>query len=137
MFERQVQALTDSMAENQQESSSTDIDEKLRQFEQLIDKNDPEQVKMLEEMKKHTKMLHQVRGDWNSPNTFRHWNDPCPENVPAMIPLASESYREYKNHVLQEKQSLLEIAAGVEPPRLMGPVEDGQHDVHEPRKLPS
>lgn len=71
----------------------TDVDAKIAEFEKLVDKNDPEQMKMLEEMKRHTAMLHRARGDWNTPNTFRHWNDPAPKNLPKRLPMASETYR--------------------------------------------
>jgi hypothetical protein len=68
------------------------LDEQLKRFEASIDKNDPEQLKLLEEMREHTRRLHQARGDWNKPSTFRNWNDPTPRES-TTAPLAVESYR--------------------------------------------
>jgi hypothetical protein len=68
------------------------LDEQLKLFEAAIDKNDPEQMKLLEEMREHTRRLHQARGDWNTPSTFRNWNDPTPRDS-TTAPLAIESYR--------------------------------------------
>lgn len=93
-------------------TQETDVDERVKHFERLIDKNDPEQVKMLEEMKKHTSLLHHVRGDWNKPNTFRHWNEPLSEDAIKRIPMESETYRKYKEHMIRENTPLLEIAMG-------------------------
>ena len=72
--------------------SSDDLDEHLRRFEASIDKNDPEQIKLLDAMREHTRRLHQARGDWNTPSTFRNWNDPMPR-AETTAPLAIESYR--------------------------------------------
>jgi hypothetical protein len=69
------------------------MDAKLEMFEELVDKNDPEQMKMLEDMREHTRRLHQIRGDWNRPSSFRSWNDPVPKNVEPKKPLSVESYR--------------------------------------------
>lgn len=117
----------------------SDIDARLKHFESIIDKNDPEQVKMLEEMKKHTSMLHHTRGDWNKPNTFRHWNEPAPAGAIKRIPLESETYREYKEYTARENTPLLEFAG--EQPRLrimgtsVGPGGEGAHqDVTKPRE---
>jgi len=91
---REERSLTSSPhGSNDVSGQETDLDGTIADFEKLIDKNDPEQVKMLEEMKKHTAMLHRARGDWNKPNTFRHWNDPAPKNLPKRLPMASETYR--------------------------------------------
>lgn len=69
-----------------------DIDTQLQMFEAAIDKSDPEQMKLLDQMKLHTKRLHQARGDWNNPNNPRLWNDPTPQEQ-ATAPLAIDSYR--------------------------------------------
>jgi hypothetical protein len=68
------------------------LDEQLKRFEASIDKNNPEQLKLFEEMREHTRRLHQARGDWNKPSTFRNWNDPTPRET-TTAPLAIESYR--------------------------------------------
>jgi succinate dehydrogenase flavin-adding protein (antitoxin of CptAB toxin-antitoxin module) len=102
-------------------TQETDVDERLRHFETLIDKNDPEQVKMFEEMKRHTSMLHHVRGDWNKPNTFRHWNESSTANSVKRIPMESETYKKYKEHMKLEDTPLLDIAMGGEQcPRILG-----------------
>lgn len=69
------------------------MDAKLEMFEKIVDKNDPEQMKMLEDMREHTRRLHQIRGDWNRPSSFRSWNDPVPKNMEPKKPLSVESYR--------------------------------------------
>lgn len=74
------------------DGNDKDIDAALRKFESTIDKSDPEQVKLLEEMREHTRRLHQIRGDWNKSTTFRNWNDPSPRSTTAP-PLSIESYR--------------------------------------------
>ena len=68
------------------------LDEQLRRFEAAIDKTDPEQMQLLEQMKEHTRRLHQARGDWNKKSTFRNWNDPT-SRAETTAPLAIESYR--------------------------------------------
>jgi len=75
------------------ESIEDSMDAKLEIFEKMVDKNDPEQMKMLEDMREHTRRLHQIRGDWNRPSSFRNWNDPVPKNMPSKKPLSVESYR--------------------------------------------
>ena len=75
------------------DSIEDSMDAKLEMFEKVIDKNDPEQMKMLEDMREHTRRLHQIRGDWNKPSSFRNWNDPVPKNVQVKKPLSIESYR--------------------------------------------
>lgn len=123
---------------NQTDDDKTDVDERLKHFENSIDKNDPEQVKMLEEMKKHTSMLHHVRGDWNKPNTFRHWNESSATNSVKRIPMESETYKKYKEHMKLENTPLLEIAMGGEEClRIMGnpagSVDHEHRDISEPR----
>lgn len=125
--------------ERGEEHTMVDVDEQLKQFEKLIDMNDPEQVKMLAEMKKHTSMLHHIRGDWNKPNTFRHWNEPTSTSSIKRIPMESETYREYKKHLVQENTPLLEIAAaGGECPRILGPIVKNkvldEEDISKPRQ---
>ena len=75
------------------DSIEENMDAKLEMFEKIVDKNDPEQMKMLEDMREHTRRLHQIRGDWNRPSSFRNWNDPVPTNVDPKKPLSVESYR--------------------------------------------
>ena len=90
--------------------SMDQLQAKLSEFESMIDRNDPEQVKMLEEMRRHTALLKQRRGDWE---------DPANKTQAAKrLPMESEAYRNYKNHVLEERQSLLSIARGEEVPRI-------------------
>jgi len=74
-------------------TESDAIDEKLRTFEAIVDKNDPDQVRLLEEMREHTRRLHQVRGDWNTPSTFRNWNDPSTRPEASRDPLSIEAFR--------------------------------------------
>lgn len=119
--------MPDHIVDDSNVIQETDVDEKLRHFEKMIDKNDPEQVKMLEEMKKHTSMLHHVRGDWNKPNTFRHWNETSAANAVKRIPMESETYKKYKEHMMLENTPLLEIAVGRE---------DDHEDVSKPRQCP-
>lgn len=75
------------------ESTSEDLIAKLRAFEAVVDKNDPAQVQLLEEMREHTRRLRQARGDWNKPSTFRNWNESTARTDTARAPLAIESYR--------------------------------------------
>jgi hypothetical protein len=109
------------------------IDEKLKKFEAIIDRNDPEQVSMLEDMRKHTALLHRARGDWSDDRhrTFRTYNDPGTKYAAKRLPMESESYRLYKNHVAEESQSLLSIARGEEIPRIAAPTKET--DVSKPR----
>ena len=103
------------------ESTPTDqLQAKLLEFESMIDKDNPEQVKMLEEMKRHTALLKQRRGDWEDPKnkTFRTYNEPGTAQAAKRLPMESEAYRNYKNHVMEESQSLLSIARGEEVPRI-------------------
>ena len=128
------------------EVDSDALDAKLQAFEAAIDKSDPAQVQLLEEMREHTRRLHQARGDWNKPSTFRNWNDPAPRPQ-ATAPLAIESYRwahivlryrhpkqqclvnilpttayrEYKNHIAKESHPVGLLAQGVAPKLLEGP----------------
>ena len=81
------------MEESQKQLESKALDEKLRKFEESIDKSNPDHVEMLEQMREHTRRLHQARGDWNKPGTFRNWNDPTPR-AETTAPLAIESYRQ-------------------------------------------
>ncbi len=69
-----------------------EMDMDVQRFESMIDKNDPDQVKMLEEIKEHTRRLHQLRGDWNKPSTHRNWNS---SKVPELTkaPIEDDSYR--------------------------------------------
>lgn len=69
-----------------------DIDQVLAEFEARCDLSDPQQQDMLEAMKEHTRRLHQVRGDWNKPNSRRNWNAPLPRDK-ATAPLAIDEYR--------------------------------------------
>jgi hypothetical protein len=71
---------------------SQEIDEALSRFEASVDVSDPAQVEMLEQMREHTRRLHQIRGDWDKPSNFRDWNDTKPQ-IEAKPPLAIESYR--------------------------------------------
>ena len=71
---------------------SQEIDQALSRFEASVDVSDPVQLAMLEEMREHTRRLHQVRGDWNKPSNFRNWNDTKPQTE-VKPPLAIESYR--------------------------------------------
>lgn len=80
------------MATSKNNLESQALDEQLKRFEASTDKNDPEQLQLLEEMREHTRRLHQARGDWNKPSTFRNWNDPTPRET-TTAPLAIESYR--------------------------------------------
>ena len=100
--------------------SMDQLQAKLSEFESMIDRNDPEQVKMLEEMRRHTALLKQRRGDWEDPanKTFRTYNEPGTAQAAKRLPMESEAYRNYKNHVLEERQSLLSIARGEEVPRI-------------------
>ena len=72
--------------------SEADLDDELKRFEARVDRSDPAQVQALEQMREHTRRLHQVRGDWNKPSTFRNWNEAGPRPT-ATAPLAIESYR--------------------------------------------
>lgn len=68
------------------------LDVELQRFEQLVDRSDPEQLKLLQEMQEHTRRLHQGRGDWNKPSSHRNWNSSkLPEK--AAPPLEDDSYR--------------------------------------------
>ncbi len=68
------------------------MDVDVRRFESVIDKNDPEQLKLLEEIKEHTRMLHKARGDWNAPSSHRNWNSSkLPEK--SKPPIEDDSYR--------------------------------------------
>ncbi|WPT16416.1 hypothetical protein PSENEW3_00004423 [Picochlorum sp. SENEW3] len=126
---REEHSLTSSPhGSNDVSGQETDLDGTIADFEKLIDKNDPEQVKMLEEMKKHTAMLHRARGDWNKPNTFRHWNDPAPKNLPKGLPMASETYRKYKNHLIEESHPLELVAQGIAP-KLIAPAKDSDSSI--------
>ncbi len=94
------------MAPNESTSATDeelDIDAKLRAFEALVDARDPAQAAALEVMREHTRRLHQARGDWDQPSTFRCWNDPAPRAT-ATAPLQIEHYREYKEHVARERE---------------------------------
>lgn len=78
--------------------SAKDLDEELESFEKRIDTRDPEQLKLLDAMREHTRRLHQLRGDWNKPTNVRNWNDPTPRPT-SSAPLAIASYRYlYMNH---------------------------------------
>jgi hypothetical protein len=103
--------------------TTDELDAKLAQFESIIDKSDPEQVKMFEEMKRHTALLKHGRGEWEDPKnrTFRTYNEPGTAFAAKRLPMESEAYRNYKNHVLEENQSLLSIARGEEVPRITAP----------------
>jgi hypothetical protein len=94
-----------------------DIDARLRAFEALVDARDPAQAAALEAMREHTRRLHQARGDWNRPSTFRCWNDPAPRAT-ATAPLQIEHYREYKEHVARERE--LRALLGRSAPALEG-----------------
>ncbi len=50
---------------DQRKMSSSELEARIAQFEALVDKNDPEQVKMLEDMKRHTALLKKGRGEWD------------------------------------------------------------------------
>ncbi len=103
------------------ESTPTDqLQAKLTEFESMIDKNNPEQVKMLEEMRRHTALLQQRRGEWEDPanKMFRTYNEPGTTQAAKRLPMESEAYRNYKNHLMEESQSLLSIARGEEVPRI-------------------
>jgi len=121
-----------------EDEPSEALDAKLKQFEALVDMNDPEQVQMLEEMKRHTALLKKTRGDWENEKhkTFRTYNEPGTAQAAKRLPMESETYRAYKNHVLEESQSLLSIARGEEVPRIMAPKSTettGGRDVSRPR----
>ena len=132
--------------------SSSELEARIAQFEALVDKNDPEQVKMLEDMKRHTALLKKGRGEWDDEaknrwavnstearshaltlslaprasfvrslaRSFRTYNDPGTgaAQAPKRLPMESASYRAYKNHVIEEGQSLLSIARGEDVPRI-------------------
>lgn len=99
-----------------------ELDAQIAQFEALIDNNDPEQVKMLKEMKRHTSLLKHGRGEWDDEaktRGFRSYNEPGTALAAKRLPMDSTAYRNYKNHVIEESQSLLSIAKGEDVPRIM------------------
>jgi hypothetical protein len=68
------------------------LDLDVERFEALVDKDNPEQMSLLETIREQTRRLHQARGDWNKNSNYRIWNDPKPR-VDATPPLRIESYR--------------------------------------------
>jgi hypothetical protein len=74
------------------QAAALDIDAMVAAFEARCDKSDPAQLTMLEEMKQHTRRLHQARGDWNKPNARRNWNSAA-KRQDATAPLQIASYR--------------------------------------------
>ncbi|KAI3430800.1 hypothetical protein D9Q98_009212 [Chlorella vulgaris] len=90
-----------------QESAGTpqaqepDMDGVLAEFEARCDRSDPDQLAMLEQMRAHTRRLHQQRGDWNKPNTRRNCNSAAPRTT-TTAPKAIAAYRDYKQHVAKE-----------------------------------
>ncbi|KDD76836.1 hypothetical protein H632_c91p2 [Helicosporidium sp. ATCC 50920] len=101
-------------------SDTAELESKLKYFEERADVSDPEQKRMLDEMREHLSRLKQLRGDWNKPSTFRLWNDPAPTGK-VEAPLAIDSFRAYKQHVDAE-HSLLGAPT---PPQLKDAPEDG------------
>lgn len=73
-------------------SDTAELESKLKYFEERADVSDPEQKRMLDEMREHLSRLKQLRGDWNKPSTFRLWNDPAPTGK-VEAPLAIDSFR--------------------------------------------
>lgn len=68
------------------------MDGVLAEFEARCDRSDPDQLAMLEQMRAHTRRLHQQRGDWNKPNTRRNCNSAAPRTT-TTAPKAIAAYR--------------------------------------------
>lgn len=71
----------------------TDLLAQLRYFEARVDKEDPEQNAMLEQIREHVRRLRHGRGEWSRPTTDRTWNDPMLP-LSAKAPMAIDSYRQ-------------------------------------------
>jgi uncharacterized protein HemX len=71
---------------------SKGLAQRLARFEEQIDKSDHEQIKLLDEMKEHTRRLSQARGDWNVASMDRSWNNPNPSST-TQPPQAIDSYK--------------------------------------------
>jgi len=84
------------------------LEQRLADFEKRMDKNDPDQCKLLREMKSLTKDVNKARGakEWNKPSTFRNWNNYENSFQPkTKKPLEVDAYRAYLTHKMREGEN--------------------------------
>mmetsp|Transcript_12868 Transcript_12868/g.33337 ORF Transcript_12868/g.33337 Transcript_12868/m.33337 type:complete len:129 (-) Transcript_12868:110-496(-) len=96
----------------------------LARFEASVDMSNPQQVKVLEEMRALTARLNEARErkGWSEPSTYRNWNNYDGEFRPQVKkPREDDTYKAYLEHTAKqggEPPALLEATAERDTPPL-------------------